>query len=88
MTKWANRPIALVSTGCSGEEAPAQAVICGNRKCANLGSTHIQCFCKAEKCNSATTYPNCHSPKPGNGVEGKAGSVFSVLVATIFAAIF
>jgi len=100
LSKWANNPKALVSTGCSGEQAPTHAITCGNQKCANYGREDIQCFCTADKCNTATTYPtSCDpqpepepesesEPEPGNGVEGKAGAVFSVLVATIFAAVF
>merc|ERR1719193_1310770 len=92
------RPAAAgVSTGCSGEQAPAHAITCGNQECANFGRGDIRCFCTAEKCNSATTYPTSCDPQPepesepesepGNGVEGKAGAVISVLAATIFAAI-
>merc|ERR1712037_544538 len=81
---------------------PAWAEPCGTQKCANVGRGVVKCFCAGtgnNKCNLPAFPNNCDpkpEPEPGNGAEGeeaengadgKVGSVFSVLVATIFAAV-
>jgi hypothetical protein len=99
VSKWGNNKD-LLSTGCSGEDddGPDHAVSCGNQHCAHFGRGDIRCFCNTGntiKCNDLYTFPANCDPKPdpeaeaepGNGAEGKVGSVFSVLVATIFAAV-
>merc|ERR1712037_143650 len=94
-SKFNNRPIGLLSTGCSGEPAagPAEAVRCADQNCVNV-DRGVKCFCAgtgSNKCNGEQmfTYPTSCGPKPppGSGAEGKVGSVLSVLVATIFAAV-
>jgi len=98
VSKWANNPKDIVSADCSSEPAAGPATIsvaCGNQMCANFGRGDIRCFCGNTNCNHPFTFPAACDPQaepepeaePGNGVKGKVGAVFSVFMATIFAAI-
>merc|ERR1712107_371695 len=66
---WAGDPKALISTGCSGNQAPEHAIACGNLECAYYGIQDVRCFCSTEKCSLDTNYPIECDPQPTNGAK-------------------
>merc|ERR1712013_970981 len=79
----AGDPKALISTGCSGNQAPEHAIACGNLKCAYYGIQDVRCFCSTEKCNLDTNYPIECDPQPPNGAKKQVGTTFSVFLVAI-----